>query len=230
MSETKSALKALRAKGREAIGGAKADRRTKTMRSLRLILPLFAVMIVVALIAWSGDYDIPDMQLDNIEKTIEGGREISKNELLSPKFQSIDNAGRPYEITAEKALQDAADENIILLEDPVGVVELGEKKSLTIRGIDGVYVQSQQNLNLKGDVQLTHSDGYDMYTQELSLDMKNSRAENNVDVRVEGPVGTIDAKGLEADGESSLLIFKGPATLTLFDGGDALKGGFGSSL
>ena len=189
---------------------------TSFIRRMRLFLPLVAVCIIVALMAW------PDRQstiaiLEESQK--ESLQSIRKNELSSPKFESVDSKNQPFTITAERAVQANDDEDILLLERPLGELKLNTGGRVTLASESGKYWQQQEQLELERNVTLKNSDGYTMNTARLDIDMGAGTAKSQTDVSGFGPAGTLVAKGLQADNNAGVLVFNGPARLVLKDAG-----------
>ena len=207
----------------ERLGRFSADKKvthsagyTNFIRRMRLVLPLVAVCIIVALITW------PDQRstiaiLEEDQK--ESLQTIRKNELSNPKFESVDNKNQPFTITADRAVQADNNEDILLLERPVGELVLNTGGRVTLKSQNGKYWQNQQKLKLEDDVELNNSDGYTMGTARLDIDMNAGTARSDMDVSGFGPAGTLVAKGLFADNPNNILIFDGPARLVLKDAG-----------
>lgn len=190
------------------------ERYTKFIRQMRLILPLIAVCIVVALMAW------PDSQktialLEEHEK--QSLQTIRKNELTNPKFESTDEKNQPYSVTAEKAVQAEGENNIMLLEKPAAKLELNGGGWVALRALSGKYGQESRQLDLHEQVTLTNSDGYQMDTAALFIDLKSETARTETPVTGFGPAGTLQANGLRSDNIAGTLVFTGPAKLVLKD-------------
>ena len=185
------------------------------IRSMRIALPLSALAIVAVLFSWNmmkPDQVIPVKD----EKTAAA---IGKNELLDPRFDSVDDKNQPYTITAARALQGEKD-GMMLLDKPMADIVLNNGNWLAIQSDQGAYRQESQRLILKSNVELFHDEGYTMKTQELDVDLEAGTARSDVVVNAHGPLGTLNANGLQADSKTETLIFTGPAKLVLYDTGD----------
>tara|TARA_B100000780_G_scaffold278914_2_gene254346 strand:+ start:2832 stop:3647 length:816 start_codon:yes stop_codon:yes gene_type:complete len=189
---------------------------TSFIRRMRLILPLVAVSIVAALLAWPDNQN----QIAILEKSQkESLKTVRKNELTNPKFESIDDKNQPYSITAEKAVQGESDEEAMLLEKPLADMQLKSGSWIALKANQGTYWQKEEKLNLQKNVTLFHDDGYEMNTDILFIDLKNQTVQSNTDVHGHGPAGTLTAKGLDGNNTNGILIFHGPATLILKNAG-----------
>lgn len=188
---------------------------SRMVRWLRLVLPLFAVAIVVMLFTW--------IMLDRntvVEQSGDGdSMNKARNELMAARFESRDSSGNPYTVTADRAFQGKAalgqDEKMIYLDLPSGTLSMEDGKTISVKAAEGRYHQQEENLMLDGGVSLTTSDGYTMETARVFIEMKDSTAKSNTPLRGEGPGGSVEALGFLADNEKGRVILKGPAKLIL---------------
>jgi lipopolysaccharide export system protein LptC len=183
---------------------------SRMIRWMRLALPLAALAIAAVVFTWTGPREaLLTLEAAKIEKT------VGKNELLSPRFENIDNENRPYTLTAKRAVQDENDEKLVILENPKADMKLENGHWVAIEAAQGAFQEGERKLLLRGDVRLFRDGGYQLETPELHIDIKNSSAVSDKDVHAEGPEGTLEAKGLEGRNADGILIFKGPAKLVL---------------
>lgn len=197
---------------------------TAFIRRMRLILPLIAAIIMAVVFAWG------NMSDDNIitAESPKAPKTIGKNELLNPRFESVDEKAQPYTVTADRALQGSDNEDLVILERPVADMTLTSGNWIAVKAQQGAFLQETQRLLLKGDVEMFHDQGYQMQMAELHVDLDKNTAWSETDVYGQGPAGTLNAKGLQADNVQGKLIFSGPAKLILHKtGGSDLGGMFG---
>lgn len=182
------------------------------IRAMRLLLPLIALSIVTLIFVW------PEM-----EETIEPlAREqilpdvpTAQNELLKPRYESLDKDQQPFTITAEKAAQDQNNPELILLDNPTADLLMKDGTWLAAKADNAIYEQNAEKLQLNGNVHLFHDAGYQLETEELRVNLTTQEAFSDQDVQAQGPEGVINAIGLEAYGNDNIVIFKGPATMLL---------------
>lgn len=193
---------------------------TRFVRVMRVILPLAAIALTAVIVLW----DEMGRQMAKVDQEkFMPEMEEARGELLEPKFDSTDSEGRPYTIIADRARQDDNNPKIMLLQKPDAFIQLGTTETMTGKSQSGVYEQEIGKLFLSQDVQLDHSSGYTLQSNELRVDLKTGEAFSDLPVHVEGEMGTIDASGLEAYNARGLVIFKGPAKLILVDTGSGLS-------
>lgn len=192
---------------------------TRRIRRLAMILPIIALLMIMVIFNWNSFKDDAISPLQEEAKAV-AKQTIGKNELLNPQFESTDDKGQPFTITANRATQDQSDEDLVVLENPSGALTLEDGANLTIKATNGQYRQVAQRIFLQDNVVMTHQEqndrrGYQLTTQELHVDMAANAAWSGVDVNAQGPIGTLQAKGMKASSTEETLIFTGPAKLTL---------------
>lgn len=191
------------------------------VRILKYTLPLAALVIVSVLITRfsTGSSQPQDIAArPEAEKTTPG-----QIELVQPKYEGIDDEGRPYTITADKAMRADNTPDIMQFTNPVADITLEDKTWLAVKSSSGVFDHKNDTLNLKDDVTIFHDSGYELHCQVLQVDLKKKTAYTALPVQAQGPIGTIAAQNMSVLDQGDLIIFGGPATLTLF----SLSGGKG---
>ena len=188
---------------------------SRFIRTMKMALPLVAVAMTVAVFVWSSaEEDLIPAPADPAET-----HTIGKNELLNPLFESTDDKKQPYTIKAKRAVQGQDNENLIILEEPLGDILLENNTWLAIGSDQGAYRQDNQRLLLKGNVKIYHDQGYQLTTEQLDIDIKNSSLWTSNPVSGHGPAGTITASGMRGDMNTGILNFEGHAKLVLHNTG-----------
>jgi lipopolysaccharide export system protein LptC len=185
-------------------------RYTVFVNSMRFVLPVIALAIITVVLAW------PKMD-DNftaIEKKDIIPQTTGRNELMSPHFESVTQDQNPYIITAARAVQDMDDQSIVLLEQPVADITMSNGK-LNMKANNGVYRQNEKILILDGQVQMVNQDGFTLQSQRMNISVDNKIAWTDTIVHGEGTAGTLDAQAMNANNETGIVVFTGPAKLTL---------------
>ena len=187
---------------------------TTFVKSMRFILPAVALILIIITFLWPKMEDkvviIPKEKLISPSET-----EIGENELLNPRFETTDSQQQPVNITADKALQNQENPNLVRLDKPNADLKTKDGSNVKIEALDGTYEQETEKLFLQNDVKIQHESGYELQAKELRVDMKSREAFSDKKVKVVGPDAQIDAIGLEGNMSEGILIFKGPAKLTL---------------
>lgn len=184
---------------------------TRIVRWMRLLLPLIALCVVGVLIAW------PRMEeaMAPVAREAAAVPAAARNEVLNPRYESLDNSGQPFVITADRAVQSLKDPDLVLLDRPAASLTLGNGRVLSGRAENGTYRQAEEQLWLEGDVRLSQDDGYEMTMEKLLISLKTQQAWSDRPVSGQGPAGTLAASGVQLDNGNGKLIFTGPARLVL---------------
>ncbi len=193
-----------------------ADRYTRVVRLLRILLPLAALVIIGVLISRLNQSPQNIQVMPTTEETAEPSGEI---EMLAAKYSGVDAAGRPFRITAERASRPLAGDENVMLESPVGRMQLDGEDWIAARADTGRYRAEDSRLLLQGNVKLYNNTGYVLVTEKMVVSTSDGRAVSETRVRGKGPAGTIDAKGgVDVIDNGARTVFKGPAKLVLQPG------------
>ncbi len=130
--------------------GAQAEQRSRTVRRLRVILPLIALLLVVMFLVMSQSSQEEDAFLSDLAIEDVADREAL---VIKPKFSGNDNANNPYQITAATAAQNPDTTNLISLEGPRAI--LNDKTAETVATAKrGEFNSDDKILQLEEDVTL----------------------------------------------------------------------------
>ncbi len=198
-------------------GGSDGLRYSRFIRRMRFILPVVALAITAVVFTWSSMYDTRIVPV-NLEAS--QNQTVGKNELLNPRFESMDEKNQPYTITASRAIQGETYDDLVVLESPLGDIMLNDGTWVAIRAEQGAFRQDTQRLLLQDKVQIFHDAGYQLDTELLNIDLAQNQTWSDQDVYIQGPAGTLEAKGLKGDSGADTLNFTGPAKLVLFNAGE----------
>jgi lipopolysaccharide export system protein LptC len=184
------------------------------VRVMKFALPVTALVIVGVLITrlTNGSSRPQDLaSRPTTEKTTPG-----QIELVKPKYEGVDDQGRSYTVTADKAVRADNAPDTVLFTNPVADITLADKTWLAAKAKSGVFDRAQDILDLKDDVAIFHDSGYELHAQDLRISLKQKTARTSQPVQAQGPIGTIAAQNMSVLNQGDLIIFGGPATLTLF--------------
>ena len=185
---------------------------SRFIKSMRLALPLLALVLTVVVMAWP---EMDDKIVTFKKEHLLPNTNLAENELINPRFNSRDRDLNPYTVTATRAIQNQQEPDLIKLDSPTGNMTLKDGALLDVKANAGSYEQKEEKLFLESDVELTHQSGYVLTTDELRVDLKNGQAFSDKDVQITASEGNIEATGLDGNLETEILIFKGPAKMKL---------------
>lgn len=195
-------------------------RRSQTVAWLKKLLPVTAVLLLVALAV------APNLRLGPatdrvIYHTQADARAAASSSMENAQYHGVDQQGQPFTLTANKANERGSDD--VLLASPEGDITLTSGAWMMLRSDTGVFNQKSQILALDGNVTLYRNDGMTMTAPRAAIDLHNGSASSAAPVAAQGPFGTLNAaNGFTLTGRGTDVIFKGPVSLTLDQVGGGL--------
>lgn len=180
---------------------------------LKLVLPLVAGALVVMVAAWPHLNPREDRFKIGISSV--NIEEATTVKMVKPRFTGIDAANRPYVLTADDAVQQAADSNVVELSLPKGDVTLANGSWVALTGERGHYYKDLRILDLSGQVNMFHDAGYEFRTATARFDMGTSSAEGNDRVDGQGPFGSVVAEGFRIVDKGAVVHFLGKSRMVI---------------
>jgi lipopolysaccharide export system protein LptC len=199
-----------RTRARRSPSPGQLARRRLTVIWAKRLLPVLALALLGTIAVW------PELerQTDAARLAIRRLGAVEGNgRVLDARYQSVDEKGRPYTITAAVAVQ--AGPQRVNLTKPKGDVTMQNGTWLLVNSRRGVYLQHVGQLDLSGDVTLYRDDGTFLRSPTASIDLKRGAAAGADTVSAEGPFGTLDAMGFALVDKGDVIQFTGPARLVL---------------
>ncbi len=196
---------------------------TVIVRAGRYALPAAALVLAGIVIATLMKNPMQDhlSQLPAEERTLPG-----QSALEGARYEGMDTQGRPFVLTADKALRvlppdaNANDLNpttgeTVDLVRPKAALTMSGNKSLELSATGGRFVQDSATLDLTGGVTLSDQAGNELWVDNVNVDLDDNALVSDTPVKGRGPDGTVDAEGLRLEDGGQRVIFEGRTTLTL---------------
>lgn len=185
---------------------------SSVVRGLKIILPLlFLALVGVILARLSGDPREAVMEeLPAAEKTTPG-----QIELIEATYEGVDEAGRRYSISADKAVRDVLRPNAVSFENPLADITLEDGTWLALKATGGGFDKDASTLTLNQGVVVFHDAGYEIKLDDIVIDLQARAAKTDRPVFLQGPLGTLHAQNLSVTENGNVFLFGGPVTLTL---------------
>ena len=117
--------------------------------------------------------------------------------------------------TAQQAIQVGQGDDTIDLVQPKADITLEDGTWALVQSVHGTYRRIPQLLELDGGVILNHDAGYEVRTESATINLRDQTAQGDRPVAGQGPFGTIEGTGFQADDAAKVLVVTGPATLVL---------------
>jgi lipopolysaccharide export system protein LptC len=187
-------------------------KRSRTVTIFKALLPVAAVLILIALAIAPGLRAGPGA--DRVTYKVANAPQSSGSHMENAQYKGLDQHGQPFTLTASAANDQGTDD--VALAGPQGDITLSTGAWLMLRSDAGLFNQKLQTLGLKGNVTLYRNDGTTMSAPDAKIDLKQGSANSTSPVQAAGPFGTLNAAGgFALTDRGADVIFNGPATLTL---------------
>ncbi len=188
---------------------------------LKVLLPATAAGLIILVIAWQQFIQIGDpAEVVLPEVDLQGG-EVS---VLNPRWNGVDNENRPFTVTADLVSQSKEDRNLYELELPKADITLEDETWLALTARAGQFFYEEQQLDLAGDVDMFHDQGFEIRTEAASIDLKTKDAWGESAVEGHGPAGRLTAEGFRITQEGARIVFTGKSRLVVYpDAQEALR-------
>ena len=187
-------------------------RRRWTVRLLKFLLPGAALALLSTIVLWP-----------EFERTGENARlsfrRLSRAtpeavRVVDPRYQGIDDTGRPYNVTAFIASQQGSS-NVVDLQAPRGDMTLTNGGWVLLDSKTGRLDRDENILDLWGDVTIWQDDGTLIETQQARVDVKEGHAEGDSPVAAQGSFGTLTGEGFRLRDRGAVVVFTGNARAVL---------------
>lgn len=194
---------------------AAAARHSRVVRILRVAVPVAVILAMTGVIAVSifNPFRIlmPKLpvQIDNL--VVSG----SKITMENPHLAGFSADRRPYEVRAKAAIQDLANPDKVELRTLRAKVMMEDRSTVTLDASTGFFDNKQQLLELKKDIFLQSSTGYEAKLSQASLDINKGLVTSNEPVDVKLLNGTLLADGLKILNSGEIVRFEGNVRMNL---------------
>lgn len=132
-------------------------------------------------------------------------------------YRGRDSQGRPFSITAGKAVQRSSAEGLVRMDDLVAQLLLKDGPArLTAPG--GTYDIDREIVAIDGEVRLNTADGYSMIARGVSINLDKRSISGEGGVEGEIPAGTFSANRMQADLDARRVTLEGNARMRIIPG------------
>ena len=139
----------------------------------------------------------------------------SKITMENPHLAGFSSDRRPYELRAKSAIHDLANPDHVELRVLRAKVMMEDRTSVTLDAQAGFFDNKQQLLELKKDIFLQSSTGYEAKLSQALLDINKGMVTSNENVEVKLLNGTLIADGLKILNSGEIVRFEGNVVMNL---------------
>jgi lipopolysaccharide export system protein LptC len=194
---------------------ASAARHSRMVRVLRIAVPATVVLAMASIVAVSvfNPFRIllPKIPVDMSNLVVSG----TKITMESPHLAGYSTDLRPYELWAKAAIQDLTDPDHMELKTLRAKVMMEDKSTVTMDARTGYYDSKQQMLDLRKDIFLQSSTGYEARMSQAYVDINKGTVTSDEHVDVKLLNGTLSADRLRIINSGEVVRFEGNVVMNL---------------
>ena len=194
---------------------AQARRHSGRVRLLKFALPAAAVLMIAVFVGKSWLSAPGAFPIDLRALAIEDGRLV----MTDPRLDGLTGRdGRPYSMTATRAVQDLGASGRIDLEGIDARLPVDEKGWLTVNARTGVFDRDANRLDIDSELTMVSDDGMKAVLQSAVVDITTGSLDtaDPVDISLEGAHITADSMAVRDKG--AVLIFENRVRMTIEGG------------
>ena len=189
-----------------------AARHSRVVRVLRVAVPAAVGVAMAALLYVSYDVRVAVNTGNLTGNVVISGRKIT---METPHLTGFTPDQRPYDLVAKTAVQDLTDPDHVELNILRAKVLMEDQSTVTLRAVTGMFDTKQQQLELKKDIPLTTSTGYEARLSRASVDMAKGTVSSDERVDVKLTNGTLSADHLRIIDHGEVIRFEGNVVMNL---------------
>lgn len=194
---------------------AAAARHSRLVRLLRIAVPAVVAMAVAVIVGISifNPFRALMKQLPlDVDNLVVSGTRIT---MESPHMSGFSPDQRPYEVWAKSATQDLLAPDRVELNTIRAKVMLEDRSNVTMDAREGLFDTKSQVLDLRKDIFLQSSTGYEARLTRALVDIAKSAVSSDEPVDVKLLNGTLNANRLRIVDKGDVVRFEGGVVMNL---------------
>lgn len=195
---------------------AAAARHSRMVRMLRVAVPAtvamaMAVILYIAIFNPFKIAEIVKLPVDMSNLVVSG----TKITMETPHLAGFSPDQRPYELWAKAAIQDLANPDQVELRTLRAKVMMEDKSTVTMDARTGFFDSKRQMLDLRKDIFLQSSTGYEARLSQAYVDINKGTVTSDEHVDVKLLNGTLTADKLRIIDSGEIVRFEGNVVMNL---------------
>jgi len=195
---------------------AAAARHSRMVRVLRVAVPgavLLALASIVLIQVFLNPFQTALAKLPvDMSNLVVSGTKIT---METPHLAGFSTDQRPYELWAKAAVQDLTDPDHVELKTLRAKVMMEDKSTVTMDARTGFFDSKQQMLDLRKDIFLQSSTGYEAKLSQAYVDINKGTVTSDEHVDVKLLNGTLTADRLRIINSGEVVRFEGNVVMNL---------------
>lgn len=193
---------------------AAAARHSRLVRLLRIAVPVtvaLAMAMIIFVSAFNKFRILPDLPFNPAALVVSG----TKITMETPHLSGYTPDQRPYELWAKTATQDVRDPDHVDLRNLKAKVLMQDQSTVFLDALTGVFDNKKQQLDLRKDILLRTTTGYEARLSQAFVDMAKNTVTSDEHVDVKLTNGTLTSDRLKILEGGDLIRFEGHVVMHL---------------
>ena len=188
-----------------------ARRHSRLVRLMRYVLPVAAFLVLAGVF-------VPMIVVPRLPLGIDlsgvsfDGREVT---MTKPHLTGRGASGQSYEVRAERAVQDVAENRVLELFDVAGRIVEASGRETTLSAEYGRYDNETKMLRLERQIVLRMDGGYEAYLDTADIDVEGGHVETVDPVQVELTNMVLNANTMSITDSGRHLVFDGGVSMNI---------------
>jgi lipopolysaccharide export system protein LptC len=190
----------------------RAQRHSRRVRILRIGLPAIAavgLLLFGLLILLDPARLLHGFPVEFTRISISG----DKLTIEAPRLTGFTRDARPYSVTAQSAVQDLKQPNLVELTGIVGEV-VQDSGASDLRATNGLYDMKAEQMRLSGGIQIRATGGYRITLSDAFVEIRKGEIATDNPVHAIFPDGSLQASRLRVFDHGAHLVFDGGVNMT----------------
>ncbi|MFD0916234.1 LPS export ABC transporter periplasmic protein LptC [Pseudahrensia aquimaris] len=188
-----------------------AKRHSRIVSILRKALPALAVAWGVLFLsnATFSLANLPDIAVDSAG--IEGGKLV----MNAPVLSGFDKQNRPFDIKADRAIQDLTDSSVVDLEQINALLPIDANTKARVIADFGTYNATSETITLRENIFINGAHGMDITLKSANIDIKSGTMKSDDAVTVVSKDMKISADSISVEDNGKRVVFKNRVMTTI---------------
>jgi lipopolysaccharide export system protein LptC len=184
------------------------------VRILKILLPV-AIGLLLAYVFLSPLSKNKEVSFLLDKNKVDVAKERMK--VQSARYRGLDDKGRPFTVTADRALQPSSADPVVQISGIAAQMELADGPG-TVTADRGRYNLDNQRVDVVGPINVTAPQGYKLQTRNVTMDLNTKKLSGQDGVEGQMPLGRFTAGKLDADLHNRVVQLSGRARLHIEQG------------
>lgn len=194
----------------------KARIHSQRVRFLRKALPVAGVLTIVMIATVLAYTMFAGPSIDLGQARFEDGKLVMRN----PELNGTDQNARPYNLSADKAIQDSDQPSRIELQGIKAKLPMTDTEFAAVNAGNGLYDADAKTLLLGGKVAVDTDNGMIIRMEDADIDIESGRMQTRNPVSVDTGRARVTAEALTVSENGKVIVFENRVRMTLMPIGE----------